>query len=108
MMVMIMIMSSIIEHVYDLYMHYSYVRPPKPPKVRKKRRKKKFKRRRLPYHLVQRCRERDGNRPPRLDGSIRRQKKKNIKARHRYRDKLAVTKEIAELFSYLPCDGMVW
>lgn len=30
---------------------------------------KRFHRRKLPYHLVLRCRRRDGQRPPRLDGS---------------------------------------
>ena len=30
---------------------------------------KKFHRRKLPYHLVRRCRRREGQRPPRLDGS---------------------------------------
>ena len=29
---------------------------------------KEFQRRKLPYHLVRRCRRRDGQRPPRLDG----------------------------------------
>ena len=34
------------------------------------KRKKKFRRRRLPYHLVMRCRRRQANRPSHLDGRI--------------------------------------
>lgn len=36
----------------------------------KHRRTKKFRRRALPYHLLQRCRRREGNRPPMFNGSM--------------------------------------
>ena len=62
-----------------------------PPRWKRKR-KKKFRRRRLPYHLVMRCRRRRGQRPRRLDGSTfpsprsskhRRWRRRNLCNRHR-------------------------
>ncbi len=60
---------------------------------------KKFHRRALPYHLVLRCRRRQGNRPSRMDGTSfpstqdqahRRWRRRNVRARRRYRYKQAM------------------
>ncbi len=60
---------------------------------------KKFHRYALPYHLVLRCRRRQGNRPHRMDGtsfqspqdgSHRRWRRRNIRSRRRYRKNQAI------------------
>ena len=68
----------------------------KTPRVRKTRprwkRERKFRRRKLAYHLVVRCRRRVGNRPRRLDGSSfpspmstkhRRWRRRRLRSRYR-------------------------
>ena len=76
---------------------YNFRDPPPPKKLQPNRpprlkRELKFRRRRLPYHLVMRCRRRRGQRPRRLDGSTfpsprsskyRRWRRRNLRSRRR-------------------------
>ena len=74
-----------------------------PERLRKKKKKRtrpprsKFRRHKLPYHLVLRCRRRQGNRPPRIVGrsrrellTIRREKRREYRRRAKLRKDIAV------------------